>query len=353
MSDFDFSGINIEDHLHLLPINDNKKFYIGNQRLFLTYRSHIPKQDLREFFHNFSKHTPVEIEIAHESADKAHPYPHTHVFLDFGKRFQSTKARIFDFKGIHPHIKKVINRKHVTNIYRYLTKEDPENSHLRQKFEKPSLAESVWKCTSKTDVIKMAKHPSEVSGLLAIHQNKPTSTSDFNIEFVRWQYFLEKELDRTVDPRKIIWYIDLVGNTRKSYYCKYRAIAHNDLILTQLASERDVATIVKNAIENSWNGKAVLVDLPRDDKHNHSIYKPLEMIKNGMITASKYQGGTVIFDNPHVVVFANFHPTLSSLSRDRWDIRDITPNTSSQASSSQPIHNIYTTIPNPHAPINT
>lgn len=47
------------------------------------------------------------------------------------------------------------------------------------------------------------------------------------------------------------------------------------------------------------------------------------MIKDGFITATKYVGGSMMFAEPHVIVFANFLPNVYAMSLDRWEVRVI------------------------------
>ena len=67
------------------------------------------------------------------------------------------------------------------------------------------------------------------------------------------------------------------------------------------------------------------MDLPRSAQWALArFYVYLEEIKDGFITATKYQGGTSLFRSPHLVIFANWPPIVEgTLSFDRWDIREI------------------------------
>lgn len=69
--------------------------------------------------------------------------------------------------------------------------------------------------------------------------------------------------------------------------------------------------------------KIIICDIPRTNLE-YINYGAIESIKNGMIYSGKYEGGQCIFDNPHVVVFANELPDGSKMSRDRWRIHYIT-----------------------------
>lgn len=310
----------------LKPLNSSK-FRIANQRIFLTYRTHIPKDLIISTFLTISKVKLFEIHIAHESADPGHPYEHTHVYVDFGRNFQTTNSRRFDINDIHPHIKKVLSKKHIYNIYYYLAKEDKSNIDLIAKIpvKTQSLADEVWSKTNKYDALRMANTPSEVSGLSTLYDNKPLTSSMTHFELVRWQKYLTGELSATPHPRHIIWYVDFIGGCSKSLFCKYRAVTYGDAFLTQIGSPTHAATVIDSAIKSGWDRGVVFFDLPRGTKNDKDLYISLEMFKNGFFNTIKYQGKVVIFDNPHIVIFSNFFPDLNTMSRDRWIVRDITP----------------------------
>lgn len=91
-----------------------------------------------------------------------------------------------------------------------------------------------------------------------------------------------------------------------------------------MGNVRDSATIVSVAKENGWSGKGWILDLPRSaESSKKRIYEYLEPIKDGMVTTTKYMGKTSIFRTPHLVVFANWPPWVTSLSEDRWEIYEI------------------------------
>lgn len=114
------------------------------------------------------------------------------------------------------------------------------------------------------------------------------------------------------DPRKIIWYVDIIGGKGKTSFSKYMAVKHKACILNSGKSS-DVAYAINNP-------KIVIIDLSRSIE-GHFNYDILEQIKNGMVFSSKYESNTKMFNNPHVVVFSNWAPDINKLSKDRWDIR--------------------------------
>ena len=57
---------------------------------------------------------------------------------------------------------------------------------------------------------------------------------------------------------------------------------------------------------------------------NVGFYQVIEDLKNGRITSQKYSGKVKYLGAiPHVIVFANWKPNFSKLSRDRWVLRQI------------------------------
>ena len=71
--------------------------------------------------------------------------------------------------------------------------------------------------------------------------------------------------------------------------------------------------------------KIVLLDIPRSAE-GYINYGVLEQLKNGLLYSGKYEGGKCLFDDVHVVVFANFMPDRSQFSEDRWNIIELNEN---------------------------
>lgn len=139
------------------------------------------------------------------------------------------------------------------------------------------------------------------------------------LELKPWQEELKAILDGPVDPRAIYWYYDEKGGQGKTQFTKWM-VSNNPrdvLFLSNLGGVRDCSTNVVNARQRGWTGRILLCDLPRACE-SKSIYEPLEACKNGMVTATKYQGGNALWESGHVVVFANFLPNIHAMSKDRW-----------------------------------
>lgn len=129
-----------------------------------------------------------------------------------------------------------------------------------------------------------------------------------------WQQRLFNELQATPDSRKIIWYVDPVGNSGKSTMCDYLKVNMNCLGV-QNNKTSDVA--------HAYRGQNVITfDFTRtmDGQVNYSV---IESVKNGRIFSPKYDSVDKMYAKPWVVCFSNFEPLRSAFSEDRWDIRYI------------------------------
>jgi hypothetical protein len=307
-----------------IDYNPPSNFRLNNQKLLLTYATHIPKLGFKNWFgENIQQFKRME--IAHETGmANEEPFPHSHVLIDFGHPFQTRDARRFDFNSIHPHIKKICSRTHWINSLNYLAKEDPDNAHLKTD---TNIVSSIWAAGSLQDaLVKHVHKPGDAIGIKAIYDTKPKNDIIVTAPTAPWQIALIEELKQTPDIRKIIWYFDEIGNTGKSYICRYLVSSNptDYYCVTQTCGMYHFGTIIQGAVQKGWSGHCLLLDLARNAE-TKQIYEPMENIKNGMITAVKYMGGTVTLSPPHVVVFANFLPTINSMSRDRWlpGIREI------------------------------
>lgn len=130
---------------------------------------------------------------------------------------------------------------------------------------------------------------------------------------------IEKMISEEADFRKIHWFVDLKGNTGKSAFCKYMKVKYEDLVTVITSSKSaDILTCI------SGKEKLVIFDFPRcSNVGTYCPFNALEQIKNGFITDAKLkkEARTLIFDSPHVVIFANEYPDREKLSLDRWEVR--------------------------------
>ncbi|AXH77105.1 MAG: putative viral replication protein [Cressdnaviricota sp.] len=132
-----------------------------------------------------------------------------------------------------------------------------------------------------------------------------------NLEMKWWQRDILEKIKEKPDARTIYWYWDPDGGTGKTTFSKHLWLNH-DVCFLQNAKKADMAY--------AYNGERIVVcNLPRTCEEFVS-YDALESLKDGMIFSGKYESGAKVFDNPHVIVFANFEPDKYKLSLDRWNV---------------------------------
>lgn len=130
-----------------------------------------------------------------------------------------------------------------------------------------------------------------------------------------WHTWITELPGKEVDPRKIFWVYDHVGNTGKSYLATYLKDVHDAFICTG-----GKGTDLLHAFRADPKGM-VVVDLPRTG--DVGDYCTLETFKNGIGFSGKYNSGLFRFPKPHVLVFANFQPDRTKYSADRIVLIDI------------------------------
>lgn len=336
----------LEDQKKYETIPQHKKFRAANARWFLTYKTQIPKDLMRKHLERLNPtkgEVCKEIVIAHEVGEKnsSTPYPHTHVYVQFSKAKNVKDCRTFDYttcegEVIHPHIRRCRTR---TNkfIYRYLSKEDPENSHLKVTQKNSILPmEIVRMCEG--DILRVAeyiKSPNDITGYIKLCELYKTVQDSKYIDYepTGWQLDVMRELSFPADLRKISWYWEPVGRVGKSQLIRHLMAKYPEHILAiqNPGLERDVSTLFCRYLDSKqWNGTAIVINLSRKYATHTTIASTLESLKDGLMTAQKYQGQTASTPGPpHVIVFANWRPNIYDehgkhvLSADRWNIRRI------------------------------
>jgi len=140
------------------------------------------------------------------------------------------------------------------------------------------------------------------------------------LEILRpWQQSVKTYCTESVpNDRTINWIVDPPGNKGKTQFIKFMTIKHN---ATPLISGRggDVARCLGD------NPIICLVNVPRTAENSGTFnYTILEQIKDGLVFDSKYESRVRVFNSPHIWVFANWPPNLSTMSQDRWVLWTIT-----------------------------
>lgn len=313
------------------PINKNKKFYLANQRYLLTYKTHINKKEFKTWCTNsFKKYKKLKIHIAHESGkgDEITPYKHSHMVLDFEKRFQSRDCRIFDYNNIHPHIKKITSKKHLENCYRYLTKEDPDNKHLLDLCSKSfDVVRDVFEAKTKLDAIADSKSATDALARARLYDdhndflNSDSWSSSDDLDLYEWQKDIVRMIALKPKQKGLIhWIFDSTGQNGKTTLCNYLVDTdpkHN-YTLYGLGASRDVAENIDTGLHKGWTGRCLHINLSRSTQNG--FYESLEQLSDGRMTKMKYSGGDIKYRNYYLIVYANWLPNVDMISLSRWRI---------------------------------
>lgn len=114
--------------------------------------------------------------------------------------------------------------------------------------------------------------------------------------------------------REIIFIVDLVGNTGKSWFARYFCGLHDDAQILVPGKKADMTLVVDE------DKRVFFMDCPRSKQGDFIQYDFLEELKNGMIFSPKYRSRVKTLKTPHVVVCMNEHPDMTKLSMDRYSI---------------------------------
>lgn len=140
-----------------------------------------------------------------------------------------------------------------------------------------------------------------------------------------WQKQIVTKVTKVADYRDILWVYEPQGNTGKTYLAKYLHYFHGAIITGGKSEDMKHAIARWKQITGHYP-VTIIVDLARASSIPKSAYYTLEQIKNAMFFSGKYQSGMVASCNPpHVVIFANHPPVTKHMSRDRWKIKRIDP----------------------------
>lgn len=145
--------------------------------------------------------------------------------------------------------------------------------------------------------------------------------------FYIWQMEIYDLLTQTPNDRHIHWVIDEIGNCGKTAFCKAMCIQHNALVLEGKSTDM-FHGIAGYYNTHGYYPSIILIDVPRESL-GYVNYAAIEKIKNGLLFSGKYEGKLLVFDPPHIVVFANNSPKMQAFSADRWQLHLIDSETMS------------------------
>lgn len=132
-----------------------------------------------------------------------------------------------------------------------------------------------------------------------------------------WQQEIVNIVKTLPDERTIHWYWEPNGGIGKTSMNRYLCDNWDALVCSGKAADMKYA-IAQMEVKPSL----IIFDVPRCNM-GYISYTGIEEIKNACFFSSKYESGQVLFDFPHVFVFANEPPDYDKMSMDRWHVVDI------------------------------
>lgn len=155
------------------------------------------------------------------------------------------------------------------------------------------------------------------------HTNYTPFKLDDDLEsgnYREWQRDVINLINGPIDKRKVYWYYDPEGGAGKSALVRHLEINGKAIGLTG-GKGNDIAYMLCQY--KPENIKCVILDLPRSSE-GYLSYNIIEQIKNGKIFSPKYESRGLMFNSPHLLIFANYAPPdMGMLSKDRWVVRNI------------------------------
>lgn len=141
-------------------------------------------------------------------------------------------------------------------------------------------------------------------------------------ELYEWQREICDIINSDADDRTIFWYWEPDGCQGKTTLAKHLCLMDSG-ILYMTGKAADIKYGVFQYVEEHKKGpRCVIIDLTRSTEGFVS-WQGIEEVKNGIFYNTKYECKMVMFDNPHVIIFANYKPEKDKLSSDRWKLKRI------------------------------
>lgn len=209
-------------------------------------------------------------------------------------------------------------RKHWQGYVEFKAKQRPMEIFKRDVFWRTAHWEKA-KGNRQQNVAYCSKEGDFVSNGLQVPKPIRTIT-----ELRPWQQGIEDMVREEADDRSIHWYWEETGGVGKSAMVKYLAVKHGAMVCAGKAADMKYGIRAwMEAHDGCWP-EIVIFDVPRSQAEYLS-YQGVEEIKNGCFFSQKYEGGMVLTNPPHVLVFANSLPDMSKWSRDRVVLHDLNP----------------------------
>jgi hypothetical protein len=237
--------------------------------------------------------------------------------------FQEEKGEKTMRVHLQGHFETIVRKRHATLISAFNMKYGHTPFDVQQlTIERMmgSQEEAIAYCT-KTDT-QMRKP--RLFGILTQYEASDLKLFDNSSNWYPWQKsFMELIFNKDLtmkdpDDRTILWIHDLMGNNGKSKLVKHVCYNYPEEACKLSFGS---STQLRSACITAGPKKLYFIDVPRTlgkDDDILDIISVIEDIKNGFLVSSMYgKHLQLMFDPPHIVVFANIFCPENALSGDR------------------------------------
>ena len=244
--------------------------------------------------------------------------PHLQGYVQFNKKIRHKQVC-----ELIPHSFVEVAKGDADSNYKYCTKDGDFKEYgtltrKRQRNDLEAFKEAVKEGTTNMVALReeytkvCAMYPTFVRAYINDHRPKPSVQCH---QLNGWQQELMTYLKREPNDREIVFVVDKVGNSGKSWFCKYYSyVCFDHAQILEMGKKADVALTIDP------DKRVYFFDLTREHVE-HMNYSVLESLKNARIFSPKYESHMVHLSMvPHVVVMMNQDPDMSKLSLDRYKI---------------------------------
>lgn len=143
-------------------------------------------------------------------------------------------------------------------------------------------------------------------------------------DLLPFQKSIDKIVDEPVRKKKIIVFLDKVGQLGKTEMMKYLVNKHGcpfsyggkcSDVINLIFNNKEYFLCTRNAI--------AIFNFGRETDMDKISYKALEQISDGAISNTKFETGSFIMNCPHIFIFCNNMPNLKKLTSSRFIIYEI------------------------------
>lgn len=130
------------------------------------------------------------------------------------------------------------------------------------------------------------------------------------------QTYILARIGEQNDRQVLVWY-DPKGNSGKSWLCNYLFETRKGFYVPPNLNSK---TMIQHVADGYRQEPIIVIDIPRTAKWTNDLYIAVEMIKDGLVTETRYHSSIRSVRGAKVLVLTNSKPKLDKFSQDRWVI---------------------------------